>query len=343
MKAPPFAVLLDRKRSQVVITVRGTLNLSDCVSDALAAPVFFDPFRMARPSEGREAPFNESEGLFVHSGFLACAQDALRRLQEQRVLEAARQPGGRAAGWPVVCTGHSLGAGVACILAMLLHAELGSAVRYVGLEPPGGSLSRRLAQETERLGWLSGICSHDWVPRLSVLALQELREAVLDELMQCPRSKLQVTALLLASACRRRGPLRLLAPPLEFLGGGSLACSARELPQSARGSTRSLRALVEARRQHLEGAGSREWATRLVPPGRLLWVRPQHREALCCGLGGRDAAWEAAWVEASALGSLVLDYKSVELHFPHIVKRAFASAVATLETAAADGTRLGLA
>lgn len=44
-------------------------------------------------------------------------------------------------GWGVVCVGHSLGAGVACLLAMLLRgsgrAEFGKA-RAVVFEPPGG-------------------------------------------------------------------------------------------------------------------------------------------------------------------------------------------------------------
>ena len=38
MFEPPYALLLDRSRRAVVLTIRGTLSLEDCLTDAMADP-----------------------------------------------------------------------------------------------------------------------------------------------------------------------------------------------------------------------------------------------------------------------------------------------------------------
>jgi hypothetical protein len=227
LKAPPFAVLLDRQRQELVIVVRGTLNLQDCIADLEAHPCFFDPFGMAATEESSK-DFSDETGLYAHDAMLACAKDLFSQLQENPKIQEML-PGSSlapAVAKRVVVCGHSLGAGVACLLAMLLRHDLGDAVHYIGFEPPGGLLSKRLARETARLGWISAVCANDWISRLSIRAMQRLRERVLDELGKCNRSKLQLSLLATAGLLKQTPVLSCACWPfatlLQHLGGGPL-------------------------------------------------------------------------------------------------------------------------
>ena len=41
--SPPLAVFIDDARRELVITIRGTADIKDCIADVLAKPAFFDP------------------------------------------------------------------------------------------------------------------------------------------------------------------------------------------------------------------------------------------------------------------------------------------------------------
>merc|ERR1719313_1687968 len=83
-------------------------------------------------------------------------------------------------------------------------------------------MSRALAAETERLGWLSVTNSFSWVPRASCRSFQMLREQVLEELAACRRSKWQISLSALGksqAAVLPRCLGRPLARLLSRLGG----------------------------------------------------------------------------------------------------------------------------
>merc|ERR1712228_1154119 len=96
--------------------------------------------------------------------------------------------------------------------------------RYVGFEPPGGTISKKLQEETSRLGWISCACGHDWITRLSIRAVQNLREKVINELVKCDRSKCQLLCLISASILLGLSArcFKCCASWLERLGGGPL-------------------------------------------------------------------------------------------------------------------------
>lgn len=101
----PFCVIVDHKTSNIVIAIRGSISLRDAFTDLTAAS---DKF--------------EAEGLppdtMAHKGMTNGAIFIAKRLKEVGILDKAL------ALYPdygLVLTGHSLGAGVACLLALKIR------------------------------------------------------------------------------------------------------------------------------------------------------------------------------------------------------------------------------
>ena len=69
----PYCIVIDHKWQSVVVSVRGTLSLEDCVVDVLVDPEPLDEL-------GREFGF-DANGEYCHSGVLACVKVMMRDLQ----------------------------------------------------------------------------------------------------------------------------------------------------------------------------------------------------------------------------------------------------------------------
>jgi len=286
-------------------------------------------------------------------------RDIKMQLVQHSILEEALAPGGKAHGYKVVCTGHSLGAGIAVLLALELRASLGEVVRYVGFEPPA-CLSPRLALETQKLGWYSSVLVQDWIPRLSLRTLQMLREDVLDELLLCQHSKLQLAVhfsahLLIGNwhwwRCLRRictsVSAKLIRPFVgrtSFVGSSVLwrrrldtdvdlemSCDSA-LKGASLTSTETLRALEMRRAQRRE---PNFFAEEMCCPGRLVVLRPTVSERILGGCWSRDIAWVAEWGLPEHLQEMLVTPRAVEYHFPHIVASALSASLRSLGSFAA--------
>lgn len=75
----PYCIMLDHGWKTVVLSVRGTFSLEDCVTDTLISPVSLEEL-------GRECGFN-AEGQYCHSGVAACARNVFRDLNNHGILE----------------------------------------------------------------------------------------------------------------------------------------------------------------------------------------------------------------------------------------------------------------
>ena len=89
----------------------------------------------------------------------------------------------------LVITGHSLGAGAAVLLSMLLKPRYPK-VRCFAFSPPGGLLSKAAARFTETF-CLSVIVGDDLVPRLSLDTLESLKRQMILELEMCRHPKVK--------------------------------------------------------------------------------------------------------------------------------------------------------
>lgn len=98
-------MIADHKTSNIVIAIRGSISLRDIFTDLTATS---DKF--------------EADGLppdtMAHKGMAAGATYVLRRLKESGILEKAFNT---YSDYGLVLTGHSLGAGVAALLALKIR------------------------------------------------------------------------------------------------------------------------------------------------------------------------------------------------------------------------------
>jgi hypothetical protein len=115
---------LDRNAKVALISVKGTSALSDMITDACGVPVRYN---MTEISESGEA--GDTTTVSCHEGILdaslAMAED-VQPLVEELFLPA---------GYKVLLVGHSLGAGVACMLGLLLRARIPALRRPKKLRP----------------------------------------------------------------------------------------------------------------------------------------------------------------------------------------------------------------
>lgn len=267
---------------------------------------------------------------------LHCAEDALDRLEEAGVLQEVLAPGGRAHGWRVVCCGHSLGAGVSWIIAMLLRRTVPN-VHYVGFEPPGGLASPSLARVAQKLGWVAAVCANDWIARLSIRNVQSTRERVLDAIVKCQHSKLGILILVLSGMVSSLRPtcacITLLRKPLvqmlQCLAGGPLMevsdVDCDEEPCEFRSKMSILR-----RTRAIENSDGSKLFPRLWPAGNIVYFRPVAQQELCGGWYQHDTQWVAEWVQPADLDEIIISFKSVEYHFPNILKYAYSQAAVGL-------------
>ena len=171
----PVAVMRDAARGVVIITCRGTMSLEDCLSDATCADIALSSFQEAL--EGR-----------AHAGMASIAFNTLLLVLPH--LDTTSEP--------IVCVGHSLGGGVAQLLALFLtKARPQRDIRCVAYEPPGTLVDPITADAMDAF-CLCSVLGDDLVPRIGVPQLFGLRDACVDGLCKCKVPKWRALASLAA-------------------------------------------------------------------------------------------------------------------------------------------------
>uniref|UniRef100_A0A665VGI6 Diacylglycerol lipase-beta n=1 Tax=Echeneis naucrates TaxID=173247 RepID=A0A665VGI6_ECHNA len=146
----PFFVALDHKREAVLVAVRGTLSLKDVLTDLSA--------------ECEDLPVDGVSGAsYGHKGISQAAGYIYKKLVNDGILNQAFSV---APEYKLVITGHSLGAGTASILAILLRNSFPNLQCYA-FSPPGGLL------------------------RLSIPNMEDLKRRILKIVSNCNKPKVR--------------------------------------------------------------------------------------------------------------------------------------------------------
>jgi hypothetical protein len=110
---PAFLLVLDHSKFQIVLSIRGSMNMHDVITDLTChqAPCHTRLF-LDNPAEYKDLLEMEQES-FAHEGFLLCASalDILLREEVSALLKEHE-------GYSLLLCGHSLGAGVASLLTI---------------------------------------------------------------------------------------------------------------------------------------------------------------------------------------------------------------------------------
>ncbi|CAD7703304.1 unnamed protein product [Ostreobium quekettii] len=290
----PYFVAVDRRYRALVVSIRGTLSLADLVTDFLIKP---EPLQAGElqevgellesvggsPRKGREG----GEVVSVHSGMLQCARALVGDLEKQGVLECLRaedatergnqHPNLNLAGWGLVITGHSLGAGVGSLVALLLRRRYPNVTCWA-FSPPGGLMSPVLAEALSPL-CTSFVYGKDLVPRLTVGTLERLRDQMVQAVVQCQRSK---ASILVGGLIGKKWEEEQLFVPAEDVRPQAFVAFQR------------YKASVESAAA-LDGLDP---ARKFIPPGRVIYLRPSKSQRAD---GKVSRTYQAVWTTGQEL------------------------------------------
>jgi len=195
----PYAVFIDHEAQKIVITIRGTISLEDWITDGISDSVEL--------KEAGELWGFDGRNRFGHEGFVAAALRIRQELEANVTLKAlfrseisqVPMKGGASihaplnsepyisSRYPLVVVGHSLGAGIAVLLAMFLKKTYPD-VHCFGYGMPGAVVDDVTARDCSNFV-TSIILGTDMVPRMSFRAMSDLREQVLDAIARARVNK----------------------------------------------------------------------------------------------------------------------------------------------------------
>ena len=153
-RKPTFYILASKEKQLAIMTIRGTDSVADVVTDLQAQP---------QPIE-----YTWASSFSAHSGILSATLWVHQEMKESLIKL-------HTAGYRVVITGHSLGAGVAALLAFFLRRDIPTVHAFAFAPPACTSIG--LAIDSQDC--VTSIVMHDdIVPRVSGGSIQQLIDEI---------------------------------------------------------------------------------------------------------------------------------------------------------------------
>jgi len=151
--SPGHVLVIDHSTRSVVLAIRGTFNTKDTLTDLVGS---YSPFK----------------GGQAHTGILKAT-----KTKAEYLIPLVMKTMKDYKGYELVLTGHSLGAGVAALLATMINDEYNIPMHCYAFAPPC-VLSLDLAQKS-RSFISSFVLNDDMVPRLSYSSMEDLKNILL--------------------------------------------------------------------------------------------------------------------------------------------------------------------
>lgn len=137
VKIPRHIVFLDHLTKSIVVSIRGTGSVSDVLTDLHfdAIPLYEPPNAIGLRDLVDKLSGRDQTTVYAHSGITHSAT-ALKVPVLEAIRTGMSKRGGKYRKYSVVFTGHSLGAGTACLLSMLVSKEAEFPVKTFAFAPP---------------------------------------------------------------------------------------------------------------------------------------------------------------------------------------------------------------
>jgi Lipase (class 3) len=203
----PYCIIIDRPWKSIVVAIRGSLSLESIVTDLDLVPVPLVTGLAAETKDQQELQecindindhrvtddeaTNSSRIVYCHSGMLQTAQWMYKDLQRHGILDKLLLEENDAphADYQLVLTGHSLGAGLAAILAIMLRPKFPT-LRCFCFAPPGCTLSENALEASKDDDFITSyVVGSDIFPRMSLEAMESLRDDVLETIARIKVNK----------------------------------------------------------------------------------------------------------------------------------------------------------
>ncbi|XP_025989609.1 diacylglycerol lipase-alpha isoform X2 [Solenopsis invicta] len=306
----PFFVALDYTKRKIVISIRGTLSMKDVLTDLNA--------------EGEMLPLSPPrEDWFGHKGMVQAAEYIRKKLQEEDIIARARakNPSRGTHQFGLTLVGHSLGAGTAAILAILLKQDYPDLICF-SFGPPGGLLSMPAQQYTQEF-ITSVVVGKDVVPRIGLRQMESLRADLINAIKRSVDPKWKTIAC--SVMCCGCGSTPTSAANLE--AGGCISEYQRDKDR-ARAQT-----IVPS-----DSSIALPLHRPLFPPGRIIHVVRHHpnkgeqkyethwRQVL----NKHEPVYQALWAGPCDFDEVLISPVMIQDHMPDNMLRALNKVVTTL-------------
>ena len=175
LQCPAHYICVDESKRSIIIGVRGTMAASDALTDARADAI----------------PFNDEHipGATAHAGIGNSAKSIKKFLMKSRHIDKVLE---KHPDYRIVVLGHSLGAGTAALLAVLLRNDYGEKVLGLSYSPPGGLMNKILSDHSKKYIIAVGL-GQDLVPRSSIATIRNLRSDIIESIGETKQPKCCIT------------------------------------------------------------------------------------------------------------------------------------------------------
>lgn len=316
----PYCILLDHEWKSVVVSIRGTFSLEDCVTDVLIEPEALD-------SLGEEYGF-DGGNQYCHGGVLACTRNVFRDLQRHRLLEQLLL--GDNALYPdytLRLVGHSLGAATCTLLSFMLRKTYPN-VRCLNYCPPGCTLTWELATACQ--GWcVSFVLDSDLVPRLTIDTMNRLRDEILELIGRIKIPKIDVVRKTVGGfgVGFLRGMFTSQVRDWSTLHNiHDVLYDPSEVPDSLYQQQLSRFREIQQARREARGAAR---LTKMFPPGKMIHLSKIGEKHSClygsvrcltCGTTSFGSEYIPVWIKNNDLDEIVVSPTMGTDHFPNRIR-----------------------
>jgi sn1-specific diacylglycerol lipase len=312
----PYCIIVDHAWKSVVLAIRGTFSLEDCVKDVLIHPESLEEVGDEFGFDGRDQ--------YCHGGVLSCTRIVYRDLQRHRILDKLLLGDtAKYADYTLRVVGHSLGAATSTLISYMLRQRFPT-LRCLNYSPPGCSFTRRLATDCQ--DWCTAfVLDSDLVPRLSLQTLEHLRDEVLKLIGRVKVPKAEVAQRTLPSAgfsCQRGSSRNQDIFALEELIQDILL-DEDEIPSDSQyfQRFREFKAIQEERKS--SRGPSRN--IQMYPPGRIVHFLKTGEQRSCrsgivkcltCCTTNIGAEYTPIWVNNDDFDDIIVSPTMGTDHFP---------------------------